>query len=65
VTDPGFENGGASGWGISGVNGFEVTTSAFHCGRAAGSARRGTTPPTGSGTADCSPCRVRTSSRCG
>lgn len=31
VTDPGFEN-GAAGWGISGVNGFEVTTSAFHCG---------------------------------
>lgn len=36
VTDPGFENGGASGWGISGVNGFEVTTSAFHCGARSG-----------------------------
>ena len=36
VTNPGFENGGASGWGISGVNGFEVTTSAFHCGAHSG-----------------------------
>jgi hypothetical protein len=36
VTDPGFESGGASGWGTSGVNGFEVTTSTFHCGARSG-----------------------------
>jgi hypothetical protein len=36
VTDPGFENGASGGWGISGVNGFEVTTSAFHCGTHSG-----------------------------